>query len=352
MKTIEEIDKNFRANTDVSGKNVEFHSAEEEPFKIYGVFRENDRFCRLPKSVAQTVNEGVALEACNTAGGRIRFRTDSPYVVLHAVMGSYGRMPHFVFCGSCGFDIYDESGEKNTFLGSFMSPMENEDEFDRVIEFTSSNMRDIIINMPTYSDVKAVYIGLEKGSALIPPKPYRFDVPVLYYGSSITQGGCSSRPGNTYQQIISRRLNCDYINLGFSGNARAETTIAEYISKLSMSVFVYDYDHNAPSAEYLRATHKPMFDIIRKQNPELPIVMVSRPNVSNTAELSERIEIIRNTYDTALREGDKNVYFINGQDIVNYSDPDIITVDGVHPNDFGFWCMAEVIGKTLEKILK
>ena len=352
MKTIEEIDKNFRANTDITGRSVKFYSAEEKPLKIHGVFREKDRFCRMPKSVGETVSEGVSRQTCNTAGGRIRFRTDSPYVVLHAVMGSYRRMPHFAFCGSCGFDIYDESGEKNTFMGSFQPPMENQDEFGSIVEFTSSKMRDIIINMPTYSDVKAVYIGLDNDSVILTPKPYKFETPIVYYGSSITHGACASRPGNTYEQIISRRLGCDYINLGFSGHARGEKTMAEYIAGLNMSVFVYDYDHNAPTAEELKKTHKPMFDIIRKENPDLPIVMLSRPNFSKTDELSERIEIIRDTYETAIREGDKNVYFISGQDMANYADPDIITVDGIHPNDFGFWCMAEVIGKVIEKLLK
>ena len=92
----------------------------------------------------------------------------------------------------------------------------------------------------------------------------------------------------------------------------------------------------APSVDELRRTHKPMFDTIRKNNPYLPIIMVSRPNMFNCSELNERINVIYDTYKSAKNAGDNNVYFIDGQEIVNYSDPNIITVDGIHPNDFGF----------------
>lgn len=87
MKSISDIDKNFKANTDFSDKNVRFYAAEDEPFKIYGVFKEDGLFCRMPKNVAKTVSEGVEALSLNTAGGRIRFRTDSPYIVLHVEMG-------------------------------------------------------------------------------------------------------------------------------------------------------------------------------------------------------------------------------------------------------------------------
>jgi hypothetical protein len=117
-----------------------------------------------------------------------------------------------------------------------------------------------------------------------------------------------------------------------------------------MSVFVYDYDHNSPNPEHYKKTHKPMFDIIREKNPDLPIVMVTRPNTCQSAEIEERIKIARETYEIAVNNGDKNVYFINGQDILNYSDPDIMTVDGCHPTDFGFWCMAQIIGCDVDDI--
>lgn len=352
MKTIEEIDRNFSVKSDISHDNIIFYDAEDKPLKLYGVFRENGEKCfrRVPKAVADSVSDGVSSLSTHTAGGRIRFRTNSSCIILYAKMGSYGRMPHFAFCGSAGFDMYNEHTEQrgqHSYLGSFQPPMRDDAAYERIITFSDNTMRDIVINMPTYSSVEKVYIGLEKDSIAEPPKPYKYEVPVVYYGSSITQGGCVSRPGNTYQCIISRKLGCDFINLGFSGSAKGEREIAEYIAKLPMSVFVYDYDHNAPNVEYLKKTHKAMFDIIREKNPVLPIIMLTRPNTTYPHEADMRKNVILKTLNAARASGDNNVCFIDGAKIRDSIDPDIMTVDGTHPNDFGFWCMAEAIGKAV-----
>ena len=102
---------------------------------------------------------------------------------------------------------------------------------------------------------------------------YRDMKPVLYYGSSITQGGCCSRPGNTYQAVVSRRLNIDFVNLGFSGNARGERAMAEYVAAQPMSAFAFDYDHNAPSVEHLKNTHYDFY-CIKRTTPLTQIVLL------------------------------------------------------------------------------
>ena len=177
-------------------------------------------------------------------------------------------------------------------------------------------------------------------------------MPVVYYGSSITQGGCASRPGMAYQNIISRWYNCDHINLGFSGNAKGEDAIAEYIAGLKMSVFVYDYDHNAPNVEHLKKTHKRMFDIIRGKNPNLPIIIVSMPKYPLTNNEVLRREVIKETYKTAKSQGDNNVYFIDGCEMMRFKGGNEATVDNCHPTDLGFRRMADWIGEAVGKALK
>ena len=140
----------------------------------------------------------------------------------------------------------------------------------------------------------------------------------------------------------------DYINLGFSGNAKAEDEIAAYIKELPMSLFVYDYDHNAPSLEYLQATHEKMFRIIRDRNPNLPIVMMSKPQFYLNPADEKRRQVVERTYQNAIHAGDKNVYFIPGQDLMTYCGNDG-TVDAVHPTDYGFFSMAKVLGDLIEK---
>lgn len=123
----------------------------------------------------------------------------------------------------------------------------------------------------------------------------------------------------------------------------------EYIKNLDMSVFVYDYDHNAPTVEHLANTHEKMFKAIRNENPELPIVIMSRPKFNLTEEEQQRMHIIETTYKNALSSGDKNVYLINGRMLTELC-ADEGTVDNCHPTDFGFASIAKALGDVIEKI--
>jgi hypothetical protein len=116
-----------------------------------------------------------------------------------------------------------------------------------------------------------------------------------------------------YTSIISRELDINYINLGFSGNALAEKEISDYIKGLDMSIFVYDYDHNAPTLEHLQNTHERMFKEIRQAHPNLPIIIASRPKYYLTKEEKVRFKVIKQTYDNAIANGDKNVYLLGGK---------------------------------------
>lgn len=346
MCSIEKLDKNFAVRTDI-GEELVFHNCLDAPFHVYGLIAAKQGFIRMPEDIAKTVNENVSVLFRNTAGGRVRFRTDSPRIAVRARMANIGRMPHFALTGTAGFDLYGDGA----FLGTFVPPFDIEDGYESVIALPGIRQREIVIHFPLYSDVISLEIGLCAGALLLPAGDYRTTCPVVYYGSSITQGGCASRPGNCYENIISRRLGCDHINLGFSGGARGEDAIASYIAGLPMSAFVYDYDHNAPSVEHLGNTHWRMFQIIRSQNPHLPVVMVSRPQPNPTGEEYQRLGIVTATWQKAMEAGDRNVYFVDGTMILRQFGGDSGTVDACHPNDLGFMCMADAIGAVLEKIL-
>ena len=128
--------------------------------------------------------------------------------------------------------------------------------------------------------------------------------------------------------------------------------MAEYISGIDMSVFVYDYDHNAPTAEHLANTHETFFRVIREKNPTLPVVMMTRPSITYTEEHKKRREIVRATYEKARAAGDENVYFIDGEKFFGDEDRELCTVDRVHPNDLGFYKMASVVEPVIKEILE
>ncbi len=343
-----EIDHNFAVETSLNLDNIKFYSIQEDPFSIYGVFFENGKYRRLPEQVAKTVSEGVYRLHDNTAGGRIKFVTNSRFVAIHAVMPDIGKIPLFTLTGSAGFDLY--VGEKEEYCASFVPPLDISNGYESVIHFDHSAEREITLNFPLYSSVANLYIGLDENAVLKRSKGYKHKKPIVFYGSSITQGGCASRPGNAYESIISRALQTDYINLGFSGNAKAEDEIAQYIKDLDMSVFVYDYDHNAPGLKHLENTHQNMFLKIRESNPDLPIVILSRPKYRLNENDRQRLAIIKKTYTDAVAAGDQHTYFIDGPTLMKYAKNDG-TVDRCHPNDLGFHSMAKVLIQQLKSLI-
>lgn len=344
MASLEKIDDNFIIKT-ISETDIKFYNADNEIFTLHGIYRENDIYVRMPNETAKKVNDGVFLLNECTAGGRLRFTTDSDYIAISVKKPHFDIMPHITVTASHGFDIYD--GKEH--IGTFNPPIESIDQYDGIVKFDDRKEREITVNFPLYSGVYSLYIGLREDAVIKKHKPYSNEKPIIYYGSSITQGGCASRPGMAYQEIVSRALNLDYVNLGFSGSAKAEDVMIEYIKNLDMSVFVLDYDHNAPSAEHLKNTHEKMFAVVRKYHPTMPIILMSRPRAHLTDDEVERRKIIETTYNNAIAAGDKNVYFIDGEKLTALCGNDG-TVDCTHPNDFGFAAMAQAVVEVLSKI--
>ncbi len=359
---IEDIDKNLVVETTITEPDIVWFNVRDLPFKLYGVMYDENMGCytRMPQATAEAISKNVAgsLNRC-TAGGRVRFRTDSRYIAIRAVMKNGSPMVHMPLTGQSGFDLYrtDAKG-RDLYYRTFVPPRGMTEGYSSA-HWVEGTAADYTINFPLYDGVKELYVALKKNAHLSEPTPYEIEKPVVYYGSSITQGGCASRPGNAYQAIISRRLGVDHINLGFSGSAKGELGMAEYIAGLEMSAFVMDYDHNTNNEEHLMETHEPFFKAVRAANPDLPIIIVSAPNVLlkgdekfSYGRFTARRAIVRRTYENALIAGDKNAFFIDGASLFKGADWDACTVDGTHPNDLGFFRMATRIAKDVKKALK
>lgn len=349
MSSIEKIDQNFAVQTNLHIDGIRFYDIQDAPFTICGLIYENGLYRRMPEHIAKTVSPRVYDLHVHTAGGRVKFVTNSSFVAIKAEMPAVTKMAHFPLSGSGGFDLY--VGKKEQFHGSFVPRYTMQDGYESVIRFESRRKREITINFPLYSSVSSLYIGLEGNAVVEPSAGYKNIKPMVFYGSSITQGACASRPGNSYTNTVSRTLGIDYINLGFSGNARGEQSMADYIASLDMSVFIYDYDYNAPDPEHLQNTHQKMFQTVRNAHPELPIIILSRPKYKPNAEEKQRLEIIKKTYSDAIAAGDKNVYFIDGKTLMKYA-KDNGTLEGCHPNDLGFYSMAKVLLRQLKPLFK
>ena len=355
---IAKVDKNF-APPDVKWNGMKVWDVNQPPFKLYGNYRTDGEtdFKRLPKElVARIDNEGLKRLYTNTAGIRLRFKTDSQKITIRCTWDLLYISPRMPPSGVSNFDLYADGRYVNVLQpgtdanGKPLVPPE--EGYESTYIFPEKKMRDLVLNFPLINNVTGLVIALDEDAQVLPGDEYTHKKPVVYLGSSITQGGCASHPGNSYQAIISRRLDTDYINLGFSGSCRAEVEMAEYIAGLKMSMFVYDYDHNAPNPEHLEKTHERLFKILREKQPDLPVLMISTADQCFRENTDVRKAIIRRTWENAVAAGDKNVYFLDGQTIYADVGLDYCTVDGTHPNDLGFWCMANAIGAEIQKIME
>lgn len=358
QKSLSEIDRNFERKT-IAGLELEFHTIPSGPMKLGGFawYEKEKVFCRLPReSISKMQSEGMKRLAWHTSGGTVRFRTDAPTVAISAELDSAEDMNHMPRTGS-SFDLYRGRGADMKFVSGSSYSSGNKIIEAMLDSDPPKGMRDYTIYFPLYRGVASARLGLTPGCAIQAPKPLTIPKPLVFYGSSITQGGCASRPANAYPAFIARWLDADYVNLGFSGSAKGEPQMAELIASLAMSAFIMDYDHNASTPEYLRKTHQPFFRIIRDAQPDLPVVFVTRPNVHDETDARhqtdrERLEIVHATYQTARDAGDKNVYFVDGSKLFGDENRDACTVDGAHPNDLGFYRMARGIAPAVREALK
>lgn len=358
--SLAKIDKNFKLNK-VTTTDVVWYDPRKNPFSIYGVNYDYEQGCfvRLPRSVAEQTSDGVLFLHSHTAGGRIRFKTNSPFVALKSVAPNVGVMNHMPITVEYGFSIYINGqfcARVSPGFEEISHDSEKEVETDGLYEIPSHEkgaLYDVEVYLPLYGGIKQLYVGLKKGSTILSDTPYKYTKPVLFYGSSITQGGCTSRPGNDYISYLSRWLDTDVINLGFSGSAKAEDNMIKYLCSLDPSVFVLDYDHNAPDVQHLKNTHFALYSQFRSAHKNTPIIIMSKPDfyrcvITNT----ERRSVIYDTYLKALSLGDKNVYFIDGETLFGKKDYDSCTVDGTHPTDLGFYRIAQSLLPVLKKAIE
>lgn len=365
-----EIDKNFTLKK-VKETDIKWYDAKDGDFSVFGVFydTEDKAFRRVPKRVAEKVSFAFEFLSTNTSGGTLRFQTDSPYIALKCTASNCGLLGNMSVFSQCGFSLYLNGAFSGVISPVLPEILRNSTEnivpkweesqsgktdysFDGILYTGKNGICEVEIDFPLYGNVKDLYIGLKDGSKILKPTAYKTTAPVCFYGSSITQGGGASRPGNEYVGLLSKMLNAEVLNLGFSGNCLGEQAVANYISGLKISVFVLDYDYNAPTVEHLKNTHYAFYKTVCSACPNLPIVIMTRPcGKKFDLDRDERKKVILATYEKAKADGDENVYFVDGSKAIKESKFLNNTVDGVHPNDVGFLNMAKALYPVLKKLI-
>ena len=323
-------------------------------FEISGFpsLEENKSYYRMLLADASKYPSGVNGNATKSAGGRIRFRTNSSNMTISVTLSSNPDIPYMTVLGSAGIDIYKGTGSAKTYFDSIY-PSKGSSRYTETIKLSGSTEEYTLV-LPLYSAISNLTISLDTTAQVGKPTPYTYEKPVVFYGSSITQGCSASRPGTSYTDVVTRMLDANLVNLGFSGGAKGEQIVADYIAGLEMSAFVLDYDYNASSVDDLKNTHYNFYKTIRDAHPDIPIIIMTKNNVamSTTDTNAKRRAVIKETYDKAVAAGDKNVYFIDGRYVYPEVARELCTVDGTHPTDIGMYYMAQAVYPILKQALE
>jgi len=323
-----------------------FFDPRESPAKIYGLA--DNGYCRVPEHVLAQMSAGLRGLALQPSGGRVRFHTDSDKLYVKLAVFIEPSMPHMPSSGSSGLDFFEGVGTDMKYIGT-RQPECGQRKLEAEIPLTKGE-KTVTVYLPLYNGIRSLAFGVEPGAAVTAPPLYTHEKPIVFYSSSITQGGSASRTSNSYCAMLARHFDSDFINLGFSGSAKGELYMAEYIAGLEMSCFVLDYDHNAPDAEYLRKTHYPFLQTVLDLQPGLPVIVLSKSDTRFSRADNERRDIVRDSCRLAKAKGHP-VHFIDGGELFGDRDRDACTVDGCHPNDLGFYRMAERITPVFSEIL-
>ena len=307
---------------------------------------------RFPERMKARLPETLFGAWRQTAGGRLRFRTDTGSLSVRARFPGFSIRTFITQYTAHGISTYVDG---RCWSARIPGAEGGEAELS-LFNGAPRQMRDVCMYLPLYGPVEVLAIGVDKGAGFELPAPFAVEKPVLFYGTSITQGGCASRPGLSYQATLARDLNLDYANFGFSGKGRCEREVAEALAEVEAGCFVLDVGQNT-SLEELRERFKPFLDVLREAQPETPL-LATTPIFYNQELWSqgyrqtvrEKRDIIRSAVQDRKQAGDQEVYLLEAEDYLGADFTDG-SVDGGHPNDLGFARMAEGMKPRLAEIL-
>jgi lysophospholipase L1-like esterase len=314
-------------------------------------------FDRLPAKAEKTARPPVWGLSRHSTGLCVRFVTDATTIHARWTVTSKGlAMPHMPATGVSGLDLYVKTAEGKWHWLANGRPTETTNTA-QLASGLAAGEKEYLLYLPLYNGVSEVEIGLPKGSALkkADARAAGKDKPMVFYGTSITQGGCASRPGMVHTAILGRKLDRPVINLGFSGNGTLDADIADLLGELDASVFVLDCLPNLNATQVAERT-EPFVKALRKAKPDTPILLVEdrtyayAPVLAGAAKRNaDNRAALKKAFTALVEAGDKNLFYLAGDKLIG--DDGEGTVDGSHPTDLGFMRQADAFAEALTPIL-
>lgn len=357
VPTAQKLDPNM-ALKKADSNGIAWFDPKEAPFDLVGFewIGQDHVYRRLPVHPDWEIRKAVDGLANHTAGGQVRFRTDSKRILVRVELRERSGMYHMPATGQSGFDLYVKEGDIQRYLRTTRFPHDTIRYEVQLLNRDENQLRTYTLNFPLYNGVNSLMIGIEAGSVLEAPPAFSIPGKIVIYGTSITQGGCVARPGMLYSNILSRWMDIQFVNLGFSGNGRGEPALAHLISRIQgTKLIILDYEANA--SKTIMNTLGPFVDILREAHPDTPILIMSKIRYAmyygdspSREQWDKNREFQRNLVRQRRVSGDKHIYFLDGSTVLG-KDFYEFAVDGVHPTDLGAYRIAENMLPVIRQIL-
>lgn len=317
------------------------------------------RYQRLPDSLEHIVKRADLFRlGRNTAGMAIRFTSDAPSVHVKWKSTGPNSMNHMTPTGTRGLDLYMMMPDSTwTFAQSARPDIFSANTEATVIQNIEPLQREYMLYLSLYDGVDSLYIGAPDGYTVSQPcvNLPRASRPILYYGTSLTQGGCANRPGMAHTNILQRRFNRDIVNLGFSGSGQLDPEIAQVMAAVpDPALFILDFLPNV-TYEQLDTLINPFVDILRQAHPEVPVLIIEEPDypykrfdLKAAAKVEKRRALLREKVD-ALQKLYPGIHFLPSYGLIGFDEE--ATVDGLHFTDIGFLRYANALEPVITGLL-
>ncbi len=317
-------------------------------FKVLGLpwFEENrPQLWRMPKAKIDSLPSGVQRRCKEPAGGRILLKCDTANLAL--------KVSPSTKASRRGFDVYIDG----KFLRSAVIEEPGNEKKLVLFEGLEKRTREILVYLPYQQEIVVTTVGVDPGTTFRPPEhEFAQPLPIVFYGSSVCQGSGAGKSGMSYEAILGRELNVDFINLGFGGAGKAEKVVVDLANSLPACCYVFDLGKSYGMQD--ASAYKAMLEAVRKTHPDVPIICITPITSSrevHSEEYSQKSIHTRTVMRQAVQEffqaGHKNVYLLEGPDLLGFEEHDGLSADGVHPSDYGFAIIARKLLPTLRTAL-
>ena len=336
---------------------LKYYDASDLP--LYGKVTDaaESRYVRFPDSLKSVSRTPLWNLSRNSAGMAIRFSSDSPTIGVKWTNSMAYGMNHMTDTGVSGLDLYAMHEGRWRFVNCARAGRTDTEREVVIIENMEATEREYMLYLPLYNGIASLEIGVDPASSVNPPgiESPRRSKPVVFYGTSILQGACASRPGMAFTNIISRRLDRETINLGFSGNAHLDLEVAEIMATVDAGCYVLDFVPNSWKERIIENMER-FYRIIRDKHPGIPIIFVEQPIYTHSlydrkvaSEIKEKNEALNTVYRKLKSDGEKDIHFIPSENMIGHDGE--ATIDGVHFTDLGMIRYADLVCPVIERLL-